>query len=233
MRLHRFYIETELAVGAEITVDETSHIHQWLSVFRFKTGDRVILFSGSGSEYEAEFIELHKKQAILKILSENTSIMPGKDSGKEVHLFLAAIKKDLFELAVEKCTELGVSSITPIITERTQDKNLNMDRLKKVAIEAAEQSGRGDVPVINNAVSLQNALSLAQGYTIIFAHIGVQDSIKTSSNIPQALFIGPEGGWGSKDFELFEKHKAETLNLGETVLRAETAAIVGSFILMK
>lgn len=232
MRLHRFYVEKELSVGAEIMIDETSQLHQWLSVFRCSTGDKVILFNGSGNEYEAEFVELHKKKALLAIGSESTAIMPKH----ELHLCLALIKKDLFELVVEKCTELGISSITPIITERTQNKNINRDRLRKIAIEASEQSGRGDVPRINESVSLMKALDAASGYTIYVAdvnHKGVQEKIKKSSNYPQALFIGPEGGWGEKDLTLFAQYTLNTLNLGETTLRAETAAIVGSFILLK
>lgn len=232
MRLHRFYIQTELHVGTEINVEETEHIHQWVSVFRYKTGDSVILFNGNGNEYTGTFSEIHKKQAVIKITNESHAIMPNKN-GKEVHLYLAAIKKDLFELAVEKCTELGVSSITPIITERTQDKNLNIERLIKVAIEASEQSGRGDVPVINKSVSLHDALESAKGYSIILTQIGDKDLIKISSTYPQALFVGPEGGWGEKDFELFKGYNPERVSLGETTLRAETAAIVGCFTLLK
>jgi 16S rRNA (uracil1498-N3)-methyltransferase len=238
MRLHRFYIQTELHVGVDINVEDTEHIHQWVSVFRYKTGDSIILFNGNGNgnEYTGTFSEIHKKQAVINITSEVSAIMPNKN-GKEVHLYLAAIKKDLFELAVEKCTELGVSSITPIITERTQDKNLNIERLMKVSIEASEQSGRGDVPEINKSVSLHDALESSKGYSVFIADItplpvSTPDS-PSRGDTPATLFIGPEGGWGEKDFELFKAYNPERISLGETTLRAETAAIVGCFTLLK
>jgi 16S rRNA (uracil1498-N3)-methyltransferase len=236
MRLHRFFIETELVSGMEITIEKTETIHQWLSVFRCKAGDRVILFNGNGNDYEAEFLELHKKKAVLNIILEKESTALNKNSGNKVHLYMSVIKKDLFELVVEKATELGVTSITPILTERTQDKNLNMDRLKKIAIESSEQSGRGDVPMINSAVSLEVALEGTKGYSISVAdldHTGDKEKIKILSSFPQVLFIGPEGGWGEKDYTLFKKYpEIKTVSLGETVLRAETAAIVGCFMLL-
>lgn len=231
MRLHRFYIQTELSVGTEIVVDDTEHLHQWVSVFRFATDDLIILFNGDGNDYTGTFTEVHKKKAVIQITGITPPLVMKHTA--PVHLYLSLIKKDLFELVVEKATELGVSSITPIITERTQQKNLNMDRLNRVTIEASEQSGRGDVPHINECVSLEKALEDASRYTIFLAQMGGQDTIKNVSSTPKALFIGPEGGWGDKDLEVFKNYAVETLSLGETVLRAETAAIVGSFMLLK
>lgn len=231
MRLHRFYIQTELSVGTEIVVDDIEHLHQWVSVFRFASDDLLVLFNGDGNDYTGTFTEVHKKKAVIQITSVTPSLVMKHTA--PVHLYLSLIKKDLFELVVEKATELGVSSITPIITERTQNKNLNMDRLEKIAIEASEQSGRGDVPQVHSAVSLTTALEATKGYSQILTQIGGQDSIKNSSNLSQALFIGPEGGWGEKDLEQFASYPVQHVSLGETTLRAETAAIVGCFMLLK
>ncbi|MEN9647887.1 MAG: hypothetical protein RLY57_691 [Candidatus Parcubacteria bacterium] len=231
MRLHRFYIQTELSVDTEIVVDDTEHLHQWVSVFRFATDDSIILFNGDGNDYTGTFTEVHKKKAVIQITSVTPSLVMKHIA--PVHLYLSLIKKDLFELVVEKATELGVSSITPIITERTQNKNLNMDRLEKITIEASEQSGRGDVPQIHSAVSLTTALEATKGYSQILTQMGGQDPIKNSSNLSQALFIGPEGGWGEKDLEQFTHYTVQHVSLGETTLRAETAAIVGCFMLLK
>lgn len=228
MRLHRFYVTQPL--GEEVVISDVSLIKQWTQVFRYKKTDQVILFNGDGNDVVFSISSLNKKDCELARMRETPSYIPTK----RVTLYLSCIKKDNFELVVQKATELGVTSIVPIISERSEKKNINEERLNKIAIESSEQCGRGDIPVISPIIPLASALdALSQDKNTSFVlQMGgksiqdkeIQEKIKGGSSIN--LFVGPEGGWGPQGEELFASREITSISLGETVLRAETAGIV-------
>ncbi len=229
MRLHRFFVEGELEIGEDFVLKNEEQIHQIVRVFRLGEGDEVILFDGNRFDFIAEIKEIKKDQIIFDLKEKKEGILPKG----EIHLFLASIRKERFEWAVEKATELGVSSITPIITERSEHTNLNIDRLKKIAIEASEQCGRNNVPIISPVDSLKLIVdSLDTNSTIIVADFGGV-SLKSYKLLAKSckLFIGPEGGWTEEERELFKNKKAQVASLGALTLRAETAAISALSIL--
>jgi 16S rRNA (uracil1498-N3)-methyltransferase len=160
MRLHRFYIKENIEVGKEIRIDDPEFLNQWGRVFRLEAGDEVIIFNDSEYEFTAKFSLLSKKEAVLDILDSKIV-----DDGvlKEVHLFQSVIKKDNFELIVQKCTEIGVSAFHPIISERSEKKDLNIERLVKIAKEASEQSGKVKLPKIFEPESLEKAIENFSG----------------------------------------------------------------------
>ena len=128
MRLHRFFIEQEILESGEIIVADRDLLHQWGKVFRLKTGDRVILFDGMGFDYVSEIVLLDKNEGVLKIVEK----IPNENvPKKEIHLFQSIIKKDKFEWVLEKGTELGISHFHPIISERSEKKNINFERAGK------------------------------------------------------------------------------------------------------
>ena len=211
----------------KITLTDSELIHQLINVFRFKAGDKVILFDGSSFEYEAEISALSKKEISFNPLVKTQ----GKDTlnkKNNVSLYLSLIKKSNFELAVEKCTEIGVTEIHPIISERSEKKDLNLERLNKIVKEASEQSGRVTLPEVFEITDLEKAVSQAikDNKTCVVFHTDVNQtkSPNISNNI--AIFIGPEGGWTDKEMDLFKKNSFQIHSLGQNVLRAETAAIV-------
>ncbi len=264
MRLHRFYISPEdfapksglskethqeIHIGdagkSEEGSDHERLIHQWRDIFRFGAGDRVLLFNKEAGEWLAEFISLDKKRgAVLKVIEQNLAEIVGIDrfiSQKNTTLYMAIIKNSNFDLVVEKATELGVSKIVPIVTERTVKSGLNFERLRKLTIEASEQSGRIDIPEISENMNLDNALSdakqLIENKSVFFGHISREDmgfvETKSSDLAPVALFIGPEGGWTDEEVIKFADVGVIPLTLGQFVLRAETAAIVGVSMLAR
>lgn len=189
--------------------------------FEIATGDEVRL--GTVVEIESEKIALE----LAEPFDVNTT-----QSRLTTHLYLAVFKFDRFEWAVEKCTELGVSSIVPVIAQRT-DAHLagaapkRVERWRRIAHEAAQQSRRDSAPAIQNPEKLDQAIREAAGKRIVLAETEreqrLADLVGPGSAI--SLAIGPEGGWTETELKLFHQVGWIPASLGKTVLRAETAAI--------
>ena len=174
-------------------------------------------------EFDAVIEKLNNREAELRLVSEREGIVPDR----EVVLYQSLIKKDKMEWVVEKATELGVSKIIPIISERSEKKGLNLERARRIAIEASEQCGRADVPVLGSIMGLEECIMGAEGEKIVFDITGEPFSSSVIHNIyPISLFVGPEGGWTEKEIEIFKESNAKIFSLGKLTLRAETAAIV-------
>ncbi|MEK7642754.1 MAG: RsmE family RNA methyltransferase [Patescibacteria group bacterium] len=205
-------------------------IHQWRDVFRYNVGSEVVLFDGSGQEYDAVIEKLNNQVSEVRLVRERRGIIP-KDSstglGREITLYQSLIKKDKMEWVVEKATELGVSKIVPIVSERSEKKGFNIERARRIAIEASEQCGRADVPELVGVMELGEWVKVAGQDVIVFDFSGEPFPCPIIHNTnPASLFIGPEGGWSPKEIERFKDLKIEILSLGRLTLRAETAAIV-------
>jgi len=245
MRLHRFYIPELIGNQIEITIHSSELVNQLRHVLRLKACEEAILFDGSGSDYLVainRFVETD--QAVFDVReSMRSRFMPSR----KTYLFAAVIKKDNFEFIVEKATELGVTDIIPVIAERSEKKAVNHERLIKISIEASEQSGRGDVPIIHSIVDLKEAVSLFNREEIRNSNIEIRDKSEArnskiemiafhtdgetfnqndlSKDGPIAIFIGPEGGWSPEEIAMFHKNEISVRCLGPQVLRAETAVI--------
>lgn len=222
MRIHRFYIGNATKEGHVIFIEDKELIHQWKNVFRMKTGTEVILFGNDKLEYTARLLTLDKKVAEFEVIS----IEEGKVSDRNITLCAALIKKDNFEIIIQKAVEIGVSTIIPIISDRSEKKFLNIDRANKIIIEACEQCGRVDIPILGMPISFDNALSaLPKDSTIIgFEPKGIPFDAKIFSKKNPVIFIGPEGGWTDEEIDKMSK-VGIVMNLPTFVLRAETAAI--------
>lgn len=231
MRLHRFYI-TEKIEGKNVAISDRDLIHQWRKVFRYNVGSQVIVFDGSGVECQAVIMKVSPSEAELSVL-ETKEILP---PAKNLWLCLSLIKKDNFELVVQKAVELGVTHIVPILGERSEKKKLNMERLEKIVREATEQSGRGELLRVHEPTTLPRLFeSGALPQEKIFFHPErppVQQYLSAhTQDYSCAYFIGPEGGFSEQEIEVFTQHNVSGFSLGSRILRAETAAIVGAVLL--
>ena len=221
MRLHRFFI-SEYIEGEAIAVNDIKLIHQWRNVFRLSAGDKVILFDGSGNEFVAEIKEIKKGEILLAVLEKKKGIQPERN----VWLFVGIPKKNKFELIAEKATELGVSHIVPVITERGEKKGIPEERLRKIIKEASEQSGRATIPSLQGIFSLEDALKQHTMPLIVCHPSGDKNGSEILSGKEIiGIFVGSEGGFSDKELLLFKKHKAKIISLGPQTLRTETAAI--------
>jgi len=229
MRLHRFYINQQ--IGKEVRIEDKELLHQWQKVFRLKASDRVILFNGGDSEYEGFFKILAKNEAVIQIDKEREVKNP---VNIELHIFQSIIKKDNFEFIVEKCTEIGVSAFHPIISERSEKKSLNIERLNKIAKESAEQSGKTKLPEIFAPESFGKAIKDFDGELFVLDFDGeiLSKTISSKENKKIGILIGPEGGWSENERIVFDEMGIKSFSLGEQILRAETAAIVSSALIL-
>jgi len=233
MRLHRFYVNQQ--IGKEIRIEDKELLHQWLKVFRLKASDRVIVFNGGDTEYEGYFKILSKNEAVIVVDKERKVENP---ISTELHLFQSIIKKDNFELVVEKCTEIGVIAFHPLISERTEKKDINIERLNKIAKEAAEQSGKTNLPEIFSPESLEKAISDFDGelFVLDFDGAPLDSSLRGAERRGNpgriGILIGPEGGWSDNERIWLGDMGIRSISLGSQILRAETSAIVISALIL-
>ncbi len=232
-KIHRFIVHQPLPVdGGVLEVTDRPLLHQLARVLRFGLNDPLIVCDGQGSEAEGTVLEITPKRVLVALCQPYPVIT--EPVGK-LHLYAALIRPELFEFIVQKTTELGVASITPLITERTVRIGFKRPRLEQIAREAAELSGRGIVPTLHEPLVLSEVFSRVAGDCVwCIADQGGEpvSQVITSATPEVALLIGPEGGWTDRERTHAEEVGMRRVTLGTTVLRAETAAVVGCFALL-
>jgi 16S rRNA (uracil1498-N3)-methyltransferase len=228
MRLHRFLIEADLNV-AELVINDRDLARQIKLVLRLEPGDKLILTDGRGHETKADLTTLNGDQISFKLSGLES---PNRESSCELTLFCAVLKRENFELVVQKAVELGVKRIQPLLTERTVKLGLNLERLKKVIKEAVEQSGRCVAPELNDPITFIDSLGLSGHYDlrIIFDSGGLPFQAVAGSS-SAGVWIGPEGGWTEVELAAARSAGLTVANLGPRTLRAETAAIIATHTL--
>lgn len=224
----RLYVEADLAAGATVEAAE-GQAHYLSGVMRRAVGDAIRLFNGRDGEWTGRIASLSRGRATLA-----AEILVRPQTGDaDLWLMFAVLKRDATELVVQKATELGVSRLLPVLTERTNVGRVNLDRLRAIAIEAAEQSERLTVPVVCPARQLHDSLTeWPAGRALFVAMERASAQPLPPASGPAALLIGPEGGWGARDHVVIGRCGfARPVSLGPRILRAETAAIVGVTLL--
>jgi 16S rRNA (uracil1498-N3)-methyltransferase len=210
---------------AFLTGQNADHL---VRVLRARVGQQFEIATPDGVRL-GEIVEVQPERVVFS--TKEISNLQDPQRSAKIHLYLAVFKFDRFEWAVEKCTELGVSSIVPMIAART-DAHLasaapkRVERWRRVAHEAAQQSRRNELPEIAAPEKLDKSLQAAPGQRIVLAESELEqrlDLVESASHISVA--IGPEGGWTESELLLFRQNQWIEASLGQTILRAETAAI--------
>lgn len=224
MRLHRFFILTPVPSSGDFTVTDENLLNQWRNVLRMDVGDTLVAFDGRGEEAVCTIDQLEKKSAMLSVTEYRKGIIPTR----EITLFMALIKRDNFELVLQKATELGVSCIVPIQTARSEKKGMNRERSEKILREATEQSGRTTIPVLDGEVRLVDMVKNYQIPFVAFDPRGTISARDAQGGIldKTGIIIGPEGGFTEEEILVFSEHNISIVCTGKTILRAETAAVV-------
>ena len=226
----RLFVEVSLSSGAavEVAVDRAHYLRD---VLRLGPGAPLRLFNGRDGEWRAAIGKLTKSGGTLTVVQQTRAQSPVPD----LWLVFAATKRAAIDLVAEKATELGVAMLQPLITQHTHVDRVNIERLRAIAIEAAEQSERLTVPEIGPPQELAKLLAeWPQGRRgLVCAEGGAVQPIATAlaayekDTTPSwAIFIGPEGGWSAAELDAFGKNPIFTpVGLGPRILRAETAAL--------
>ena len=216
----------------KIQSDLSSHLpkeqtHYVKDVMRLKIGDKLSIFNTLG-EWNA-LIEFYEKNgAKIKIMGK----VRDKDNEKNIWLAFSPIKQNPLNFVIQKGTELGVQRFIPILSERTIVRKINIERIKKIIIEAAEQSNRISIPEIINTKLLKNFLSeFPENGSLIFCDINAnQNSLKNIMvrNIdgPVCIIIGPEGDFSENERKMIiDLNQTQPISLAKNILKAETAAL--------
>lgn len=233
----RLYLDADFQPAATLALDKEQS-HYLVTVMRRRTGDGVRLFNGRDGEWRAQVTLANKRAAVLT-LGER---LRDQRAAPDMALYFAPVKKARTDFIVEKATELGVASITPVMTARTQAERVRTDRMTALAREAAEQTERLDLPAVNEPVALT---SLLKGWDadrrLIFAdEAGEDDDAPWGGDVGRALpiaqalagqegkkwalLIGPEGGFAPEERALLRAQSfVVPVSLGPRILRADTA----------
>jgi len=226
-----------LYFSRKIQSDLTSHLtknqmHYVKDVMRLKTGDRLSVFNTQG-EWNAIIEAYEKNGARIKILKK----IRDRDNEKNIWLAFSPIKQNPLNFLIQKGTELGIQKFVPILSERTIVKEINVERIKKIIVEASEQSNRISIPEIENLEPLKNFLYKfpKNGY-LIFCDINckksnLKDILTKKKQGPICILIGPEGDFSESERQLIiERRGIISLSLANNILKAETAAIAAATI---
>jgi 16S rRNA (uracil1498-N3)-methyltransferase len=229
MKIHRFVGPWQLAVG-RIRIDDAGVARQMRVVLHLEVGEQVVVADGTGLEAQCTIAGYQSDAVVLECtgVERNT-----REPACHVTLFLSILKADHFESACRQAAEVGVYEIVPVVASRTVKHGIRVERIERIVREAAEVAGRAVVPRVHEAVSFDDALSLAHS---LEANVCFDTSshAKTPSVPPGAghvgIWIGPEGGWHASEIEAFDRLGIMRASLGSLVLRADTAAAVGVFL---
>lgn len=237
-RTPRFLIDQEIGTSKEVSIADLDVNHQLINVLRLKVGDSIVLLDGLGKVFCGKAKTLAKKESVFIQEKLETFLKENKQS---IHIVPSLLKHNNVELVLQKCTEIGATSFHPIVSERTEKVNLNPVRARKIIKEAFEQSEKVFLPEIDETKTLEEFLSenfsgKERETKNIFALDFNSETLKISDfkNMTGEIYFlaGPEGGWGDKDLELFEKFGIKKITLGSQILRAETASISASALVL-
>ncbi len=223
----RLYVTADLAEGVAVALDQ-GQSHYLASVMRRAVGEELLVFNGRDGEWRAPIEVLGKRGVIVRPTAQERPQAVGPD----VDLLVALVKRPRVETIVEKAAELGARRVRLVITERTNAERTRLDRLAAIAAEAAEQTGRLDVPEIVEPVKLQR---LIEGWEaprrLLFCDEAgdakpALQALGEAPSGPWAILIGPEGGFSPAEREALRNLPYATpATLGPRILRADTAAI--------
>jgi 16S rRNA (uracil1498-N3)-methyltransferase len=221
-----------LYFSGKIQSDLVAHLqkeqsHYLKDVMRLKEGSTFSVFNNQG-EWNACVQNYEKKSTKIKILEK----LRDKKNEQNIWLAFTPIKQNPLNFIIQKGTELGVQKFIPILSERTVVKDINIERVKKIIIESAEQSNRISVPEINKLENIKNFLiSFPKKGCLVFCDINCDKSdlksILSKKNIePICILIGPEGDFSENERKLIvELDQSQSISLAQNILRAETAAV--------
>ena len=220
----RLFFKENLSINLNSKLDKAQS-HYLNKVMRIKANETFSLFN-SGGEWEAKINEISK--GIVEFIV--TKYLRPRENTKEIWLAFSPIKSNYFNFMIQKSTELGITKFFPIIFDRTIVRRINKQRLEKIITEAAEQSNRINVPIIEKLQNLKSFLSNNKSKMhLIFTDLNSKNKkldFNKLINKPICIIIGPEGDFSEQEKKnILAYERVNSIKINENILRSETAAI--------
>lgn len=239
MSLHRFFVNAIISNKAIIQNDDFEHA---VKVLRLKEGDKVIIFNYEHGEFNAvvESVDLNNR---LMEVTAGEIIREREKKSSKITAIISLIKKDKMEMMFEKLTELGIDRIIPLITNRTiikiKDEGKKEKRWESIIYSAVKQCGRLSTPELLPVIEGVKNINMEEGTVKFFIYEKEENSflidaaVKLPPGTDVCFVIGPEGGFDSLEAEEIIKKGFMPVSIGDTILRAETAAIAAGTVLVQ
>lgn len=241
--MHRFFIPAENITGERLII-AGEQVHQIRNVLRMSSGDFITVLDNSGYEYNVRIDKVTRAE-VKGTITEKSKVETEPEV--EVVLYQSLAKRDKFEYILQKCTEVGVSCFVPLVANRTVVRDTGritarrMSRWRRIIREAAEQSERGMLPMLVDAVEMKEAVEDTGKYDkVLFGSSrdegtdlrSVLGGLASEGKSRIAFFVGPEGGFSDEEKVILRQAGAVLMNMGPRILRMETAAIVGTALIL-
>ena len=242
--MHKFFTPKELINGdvAKIIGDDVKHIYK---VLRITQGEKVTLNNCEGVEYIAKVISVTKQEVLLEVLEK---LDVNNESDIKIYLFQGLPKSQKMDLIVQKGTELGVTEFIPTITHRVDVKLKGefkkLDRLNRIALEAAKQSKRSIIPKVSEPIEFEDMIEKINSLDLVLVpyenaeNFGIKklvNNLEKNGSIEKiksvGIFVGPEGGIEEDEIEKLKENGAHIITLGKRILRTETAGFVATSLI--
>ncbi|WP_370772595.1 16S rRNA (uracil(1498)-N(3))-methyltransferase [Clostridium sp.] len=242
--MHKFFTPKELINGdvAKIIGDDVKHIYK---VLRISEGEKVTLNNCEGIEYLGKVTSVSKQEVLIEILEK---LELNNESDIKIYLFQGLPKSQKMDLIVQKGTELGITEFIPTITHRVDVKLKGefkkLDRLNRIALEAAKQSKRSIIPKVSEPIEFEEVLERINSLDLLIVpyenanNFGIKTLINKlrKENIIDnvksvGIFVGPEGGIEEYEIERLKEKGAHIVTLGKRILRTETAGFVATSLI--
>ncbi len=228
MRIPRVYTPSPLTPNISLTLDDKT-AHYLGKVLRMKAGRELILFNGQGGEYPTTLLDISKKEATVAL---GDKVNVDRESPLYSHLAIGLSRGERWDFVLQKATELGVTEITPLLTERGEVK-LTAERLEKkfqhwqgIIISACEQCQRNKLPILHAPTQYDTFIAQGHSGTGLVLHHRSEKTLQSfSPDNACTLLVGPEGGLTENEIDLAHRSGFESLTLGPRVLRTETAPL--------
>jgi len=227
--LPRLYVSRENISRGETCELSEGQLHYLRNVMRIRQGDKLRTFNGRNGEWLAEVKEISKKNAIVSFAEK----IREQAASLDIWVVASPVKKEAFDLMVEKSAELGAVQFLPVLCDHTAVQRINRERLQAISTEAAEQSERLDVMEVADLGDLESLFETwFSGRKLIFClerseALPIAKALaQLPRNTPLAILVGPEGGFSEKEAAMISKQPFVTpVSLGPRILKSETALI--------
>jgi len=241
MNVNRFFVPKSGFEG-ELVRLSPEQAHQVCHVLRLTPGDRIIVLDDNGTEYDVTLSTVRLPETIGQVTGRHSA---RGEPQAEITLFQSLLAREKFEWVLQKATEVGVARFAPVLTARSivrtkliEDKKL--DRWRRIVTEAAEQSHRGRIPKLDQAITFGQAVSGLRDFDLALIGapspkaVSLPDALRDLNRgaVSIGLMVGPEGGFSGEEVDLACETGAIPIHLGPRILRTETAAVVASALIL-